>query len=315
MRNGDTHNYNVPTIAPNKMVVFSVFDSPTYTGTGVNDSRVGGLVVVGSQTMAGVVMEHDHNVAPAVVLNGTRGLTSADFATTAYAPIIKSNRFGRFTGLQVQNVSAGPIDVTVSYEGTAGACAGSDYTETADDLAPNASVTFVHFPGRTSLPENCTASATVTATGNFVSIVNEQEMTGMPKAGITYFGLTNATNTISVPQYKDVRFNATSGLQIQNVGNAAATSWTATFVCQGGASFTAISDPAKTGAIPAGGAFNFFTPSDNDLFTAANPFASNNVNCAVTIEADQPIVAVNNEMAYPAVGVLDDNNFEGFNLP
>lgn len=317
MRTGATHVVNLPPIEQNKMVVFSVYDAGTFDPGAANDAKVGGLVVTGSQPMAGVVMEHDTGTATAVVLNGTRGLVADDFSMTAYAPVIKNQWYSRFTGLQVQNVSGGPINVSVAYRGTGGACSGNNYTDTANNVPNNTSVTFVHLPGQTNVPANCLASATVTGTGDFVAIVNEQEVEGAPKAGITYYALNDTSNTVSIPLFKDYFYGATSGLQIQNVGAAATTNWTATFVCttQGGSTFTAVSSPAKTGQIPAGGAFLFFTPSEDDLFTAANPFSASLANCAVTVEADQPIVAIANEMAYPAVGALDDNNYEGFNLP
>jgi hypothetical protein len=319
MRNSDVHTYNLPTIEPNRMVVFSVHNAGTFNANNANnDAKVGGLVVSGGAALAGVVMEHATTGEPAITLNGTRGLVEADFASTAYAPVIKNNWFGRFTGLQVQNVSGAPINVTVSYEGTGGACDGNSYTDSANNVASNTSVTFVHLTGQTTLPANCLASATVTGTGNFVAIVNEEQVSGGAPAGITYYALNDTSNTVSAPLFKDVFFGATSGLQIQNVGNAATTNWSATFVCttQGGASFTAVSDDAKTGQIAPGSAYLFFTPSGDNLFTAGNPFSASQANCAVTIQADQPIVAVVNEMAYTTAptGALDDNNYEGFNL-
>jgi hypothetical protein len=317
MRNGDMHTVNVPTIGPNQMVVFQVQDAATWAPT-VNDSRVGGLIVTGDQPLAGVVMEHDTVADPAVVLNSTRGFTSSDFDTKAYAPVVKHNRFGAFTGLQVQNTSGGPIDITVNYVGSGGACAGNSYTDTATGVLADTSKTFVHLgAANTNLPDNCTGSATVTATGSFVAIVNEQETAGAAKVGITYSAMADgaATSKVSAPLFKDDRFGARSGLQIQNVGGAAATSWTATFDCRVNATttFTAVSDAAKTGPIAPGGAFLFYTPSDDNLFTAANPFSASNANCAVTIQADQPIVAIVNE-APVTVGALDNNNYEGFNV-
>jgi len=315
MRNGDVHTYNVPTIGPNQMVLFSVHDTATFSPS-TNDGRVGSLMVTGGQALAGVVMEHDTTGDPALVLNSTRGFTANDFATKAYAPVIKKDRFDRFTGLQVQNVSGGAIDITVSYIGTAGSCAGDTYTDTATDVADGTSHTFVHLTGNTDLPSDCVASATVEATGSFVAIVNEQQTEGDP-FGITYSAMSDAaaTTKVSIPLFKDNRYGATSGLQIQNVGTADTTNWTATFVCSGGASFTAKSDDASTGQIAQGGAYLFFTPSDDSVFAAANPFASDNVNCAVTIEADQPLVAIVNEMGWGGnQGAVDDNNYEGFNL-
>jgi hypothetical protein len=317
MRNGSSHVVNLTGIEPNKMKVFSVFDAPTYATPPADvNGRVGGLVVTGGTNLAGVVMEHSTTADPAITLNGTRGLVAADFAATAYAPVIKNNWFGRFTGLQVQNVSGGSINITVEYKGTGGACNGQTLTDTANNVADETSHTFVHLTGQTSLPANCLASATVTATGNFVAIVNEEQVSGGAPAGITYYALSDSSNTVSAPLFKDVFYGATSGLQVQNVGGAATTNWSATFICttQGGSNFTAVSDDAKTGQIAPGSAYLFFTPSGDNLFTAANPFGASQANCAVTIEADQPIVAIVNEMAFPSVGSLDDNNYEGFNL-
>jgi hypothetical protein len=318
MRNGDTHTYNLPTIGPNQMVVFSVHDSSTYdSGIADNDGKIGGLVVAGDQSLAGVVLEHDTTGDPAVVLNGTRGFTSSDFDTKAYAPVIKRERYSRFTGLQVQNTSGGNIDVTVTYAGTAGACAGNTYQDTATGIPDGEAKTFVHYgDANTNLPANCTATAIIEGTGNFVAVVNEQQTSG-DAYGITYSAMIDgaATTKVSAPLFKDNRYGTTTGLQVMNVGTAATTSWTATFMCTGAASFTAVSDDSNTGQIAQGSAYLFFTPSDDGVFTTANPFSADSVNCAVTIEADQAIVAIANEMGWPGgTKAIDDNNYEGFNL-
>ncbi len=314
MRSGNNHTVNLPTVGQNQMVAISVSDSGSYNPVS-NDDRVGSMSVTGTQAMAGVVLESDCAGSTAVVLNGTRGFTSANFDSTAYAPVIKNDRFGQFTGLQVQNTSGGPIDITVDYTGSAGSCSGNAYQDTANSVADGDSATFVHTGTNTNLPVNCVASATITATGDFVAIVNEQEQSGNPKVGITYNAFADGATTskVSLPLYKDNRFGFATGLQIQNVGNAAATNWTATFVCSGGSSFTAVSDPAKTGAIAAGGSFLFYRPSTQNYFTGGSPFSADNVNCSVTIEGDQSLVAIANEAPLTA-GALDNNNYEGFNV-
>jgi hypothetical protein len=60
MANGDSFTYNVPAIAPNKMVAFSVFDAADYDGTCTPEGtcRKGGLIVTSDQPLAGTVMEH-----------------------------------------------------------------------------------------------------------------------------------------------------------------------------------------------------------------------------------------------------------------
>lgn len=284
------------------------------TGGSGGRNNVGSLTVSSSQPLAGTVLEYVQGQAVATVLLGTRGFTAADFSMKAYAPVIKNGRFGRFTGVQVQNVSAAPITVTVSYVGTAGACAGNTYADTASGVPAGASKTFVQLTGQSNLPANCTASATISASGNFVAIVNEQNQTGFALAGITYSAISDNAKTtkISAPLVKDRRSGDSTGLQIQNVGSANATNVVVTFACKGGATFTAISTPQS---IPMGGAKLFLRPSTMPAgtFTGANPFTSANVNCAATVVGDQPVVAIANEFA-DVTGAIDDTNYEGFNL-
>jgi hypothetical protein len=312
MDTGGTYTHTVASVEPNKMVLINPSDAgvPTTGGAGGRDN-IGSLTVSSAQPLAGTVFEYTNNENPATVLAGTRGFTAADFDTKAYAPIIKNARFGRFTGIQVQNASAGPIDVTIRYIGSAGVCAGSVYTDTASGIAAGASRTFNQTTGQTTLPSDCAASATVIATGNFIATVNESTTSSPPTAAITYSAIPDkaATTKVSVPQFKDRRFGATSGLQIQNVGGATATNIVSTFSCRGGATFTAVS-VARSAA--SGGSIQWYQPFSNPALFST-PFSSMNVVCGVTITADQPIVAINNETATTA-GAFDDNNYEGFNL-
>jgi hypothetical protein len=82
-----------------------------------NDVSVGSLSVSSAQPLAGAVSEHGAE-NPGVALQATRGFSPADYDVKVFAPIIKSEFFNRFTGLQVQNVSAGPVDMTVTYLGS-----------------------------------------------------------------------------------------------------------------------------------------------------------------------------------------------------
>lgn len=313
-----TYTKTVASVDPNKMVAISPVDALVPAGNTANS--LGSLTVTSAQPLAGTVMEYRQAQTIATVLNGTRGFTSADFDDKAYAPVIKNGWYGRFTGLQVQNVGGAPIDVTVVYVGGPGspvACAGVVFTDTAVAVAPGTSKTFVHLTGQTNLTGNCYAAATVSATGNFVAIVNEQNTAANPiVAGITYSALPDSSKTtkVSVPLFKERFYGSSTGLQIQNVGAATASNVVATFACtkQAGGTFTAIST-AQT--IASGGSKLFYRPSTMPAgtFTGGNPFGFTNVNCAVTITSDQPVVAIANENTDTA-GALDDNNYEGFNL-
>jgi hypothetical protein len=313
---GGVYTYTTPSIGANQMIAINPSDAgvPNSGGTGGRDN-IGSLTVSSAQPLAGTVLEYVQTQTVATVLFATRGFASTDFNTKAYAPVVKNNRFGRFTGVQVQNVSASPIDVTINYVGTASSCAGVTSSDSATGIAPGASKTFVQ-QAPSNFTVNCTGSATISGTGNFVAIVNETNMTGSPLAGITYSAVSDGAKTtkISAPLFKDQRFNQSSGLQIQNVGTATATNVVATFSCKGGATFTAISN-ART--INQGAAYLFYHPSTMaGVFTAGNPFSSGNVNCSVTITSDQPVVAINNETSdnQTLPTSIDDANYEGFNL-
>lgn len=315
MDTGGTYTYTTPLIDPNKMVLVNPIDAlvPSTGGAGGRDN-VGSLTVTSAQPLAGTILEYKQGEAIATVLKGTRGFTASDFDVKAFAPTVKNARFGRFTGIQVQNASASPIDITITFVGKAGACAGNTYVDTATGVLPGASKTFNQLTGQTNLPANCTASGTISATGNFISAVNEDNQSGYPVAGTTYSAMSNSSKTtkVSVPQFKDRRFGATTGLMIVNAGSSAASNIVATFSCRGGGTFTAVSLPQSA---PVGGAVQFYNPASNPgLFAVGNPFSSANVICGVTITGDQPIVAVVNESDQTNSGVFDDNNYEGFNL-
>jgi hypothetical protein len=312
MRTGAVYTYTTPSIGPGQMVVFSIYDAG-YTPPTNPDGRVGSLIVASTQPLAGVSLEHKTVENPATLLQGTRGFTPADYDSKAYAPVIKHQWYGRFTGIQVQNPNTIDITVTVTYKGTGGACRGNTYTE-SHAVPAGGAYTFVQFAGYTPLPSPCLASATIEGTGDFVALVNEGALPGYPPAGITYSAIPNkvATTKVSAPLFKDNYYNNTSGLQIQNVGTVRATNVVATFNCttRGGSSFIAVSKPQT---IDPGAAYLFFRPSTTpSVFTTSNPFVSDQANCAVTVTSDQPIVAIVNEMGW---GIsMDDNNYEGFNL-
>jgi hypothetical protein len=318
MDDGNTYNFTTPSVPASRMVLVSPADAGVPTSN-TNRANIGSMQATSGQPLAGTVMEYTVGEAVATVLQGTRGFTTNDFDNKAYAPVVKNNRFGRFTGIQVQNVSGGSINVTISYKGTSSNCSALTATDTFNGLANNASKTFVNLTGQSNFQNNCTGSATISATGDFVAIVNEANMTGSPTAGITYSAIPDslATTKVSAPLFKDRRFGFSSGLQIQNVGASTANNVVATFTCKGngGANtpFTAISNPR---VIASQGAYLFFRPASMPAgtFTGGNPFSLQNANCGVTVTSDQPIVAIINETPDTA-GALDDNNYEAFNLP
>jgi hypothetical protein len=319
MDDGGVYTYTTPSIGPNQMVVVLPSNTtPPVPTSGTNRNNIGSMSITSAQPMAGTVLEFTEGQNPATSLKGTRGFTAADFATKAYAPVVKNTRFGRTTGIQVLNVSNSPITVTISYVGTAGGCKGLSYQDLRTNVAAGRSATVVQGAGSSNLPASCTGSATIDATGDIAAIVNEDSDAGYPESGTTYYAIpaTAATAKVSIPLFKNNRFGFDTGLQIQNVGAITATNVVATFACKGSngsnTPFTAISLPQT--AAPGGGIL-FFKPYDaqQSLFTGANPFSLTGANCGVTVTSDQSIVAIANETPRTA-GTMDDNNYEGFNL-
>lgn len=330
MGDGNEYTLEITGVGKGQMAIINPADADGGSGTpsGNTTDAVGSLTVTSDQPLAGVVMEHGSE-EPAQIVQSTRGFAPQDGDTKAYAPIIKSDFFNRFTGLQVQNVSGGPIDITVTYAGS-GDCDG--VVDEATNVADGASHTFVHLGTQTNLPAGCLASATVVATGEVVAIVNESYTPAAVQAGqrqesVTYSAIPDnaATTKISVPLFKEDSYNKGTGVQVQNVGDADATNVVLTFTGPAG-SFTTSGQ-----TIAAGGSMTFvdvrkkdaafwsgdaMDPADLDCDAEGNNCGAEGV-FGITITSDQPIVAIANESTYPFTAPRisqDKNNYEGFNL-
>ena len=323
---GTAYNYTTPAIGPGQMVIVTPADA---TGAPSGDTDgVGSLTVVSTQPLAGSVLEHSDDDATAKLLQATRGFVTTDGDTTLYAPIIKSVWFNRFTGLQVQNSSGSPVDIQVEYTGSGGACAGTTYNDSATGVGPGESHTFVHLPAQSPLPENCLASATVTADGEITAIVNESYTGAFVAAGneqesTTYSAVpANAeTMIVSAPLFKENSYNKGTGLQVQNVGGSNAsvtltfTGATGTYVSTAqsiapGASMTFVDVRLKPASFWDGTAMT-------EAALGCAPGCGSNGVFSVIVESNQPVVAIANESTYPFTApaiAQDKNNYEGFNL-
>lgn len=323
---GGNCTITTPSIQPNRMAVVSPATNAA-CGKGTS-TGLGSLKVTSSQPLAGVVLEHKTVENPATVLQATRGFAPADADTKVFAPIIKSHWFNRYTGLQIQNASGGNINVTVTYKGAAGGCAGQTYTSTQNNLPPNESVTFVHIVGGSygnPMPVNCLAAASVEATGNIVAIVNESWLPDFIAAGgnggrqesTTYsaFPAKAGTQKVSAPLFKEDFYDKTTGLQVQNIGGSPATNVVLRFI---GPSATYTTKPQTLGA---GESKTFLEVRKDPNLWAGTAMPGNTGDATgifgVVITADQNVVAVANESTYPFTGspkLQDKNNYEGFNL-
>jgi hypothetical protein len=322
MDDGGVYNYTTPSIASNEMVIVTPADAGV-PSTNTDRQNIGSLTVSSTQPLAGVVMEYKTDESPAKLLQSTRGFTSQDFDTKLYAPMVKQARYGRFTGIQVQNVeTSNSVDVTITLKGSRGDCAGQEYVRTYTNLGPGESHTFNQIAGQDgAMVDNCAASATIEATGgNIVAVVSESytnaEVTsGTPQASTTYsaFPDSAATQTISVPMYKENRYDKYTGLTVQNVGSAEATNVVVTFMGSAGdAAGNTYTSASQT--IPVGGSIELSRVSEKSGFWSGTAAPDGSV-FGVKITADQNVVAIANEAVFPTSTLVQDkNNYEGFNL-
>jgi len=307
--------FTTPSIEPGRMVIINPAAAGVPAG---KDVSLGSLTVTSSQPLAGVVSEHGSE-NPAVQLQSTRAFTPQDFNATLYAPIIKSEFKGRFTGLQVQNVSDNDsLTINVTYTGGEG-CVGQTFTSSATGVKKGASATFVHLAGGNNpMPAGCLASAVVNAPGGQVVAIVNEAFTGSGLAGnggrqesTTYsaFAASAATTTVKAPLYKENSNNKATGLQVQNVGNAKATNVIATFTDANGTSYVTTAHSIEKGA-----AWTII-----DMYKKPAEFNGTTIIggvYGVTVTSDQPIVAIANESTYPfgnSPKKQDKNNYEAFN--
>lgn len=139
---------------------------------------IGGAVITnsGNQPLVAIV----NQVLPSPALGSAyEGFDPATATTKVSAPLIMSNNSTYYTGIQVQNVSGSSANVTIKYgPNTAGAFAPADEVFA---LAAGASKTIIQngaAPGNGSTVNNWgtnkyIGSATITANGSIVAIVNQ----------------------------------------------------------------------------------------------------------------------------------------------
>jgi len=305
---GGTFTHTYTGVGPNQMVVLNPADASVPSG---NDS-LGALTVTSDEPIAGVVNEHKASESPATVLQATKGFTPSDFDMQAYAPLWKQNWGGRYTGIQVMNVSTSAIDVTVTYYYAAGSAGSGTDTDSTTGLAPGASWTSFNPSAVTS---GSYGSAIIEGTGDVVAIVNETYYPSVPSGQMqkqtTYSCMpaSSATTEVAIPLYKEQFGPKWSGLQVMNVGSSEATNIVLVFSPTVGGSYTTAPQ-----SVAAGESLNFLDVNGKDIWGGGTPLPQN-TNSGVVITADQPIVAMVNEAVRPGQTVVqDNNNYEGFNL-
>lgn len=327
---GTTYPWNSGSaVDPGRMVALNPTDVSFPT------NQLGSLVVTSTVPIAGVVNEH--HVTEGIILQATRGFAPADAGTTLLIPTIKRQLGSRSTGPIIQNVSNGPVNITITYQGT-----GISFQQYANNVPAGASVTFYENTevcpagatcGRTGtpLPVGTLASAVVVGTGNIVGVVNETFYTipsgqRQRQTVTSAFNQADATTKIGVPLYKVNHDYKNSGVQLQNTNLATAATYTATFSL-GGSGGVPVTNYVLRGTINPGQYVTLFKlyaalPPGSSWVGSGFPSAWSTSSTSperfgsVTIVADQPIVAAVTEADDdPVVGDRQDiKSYEGFSL-
>jgi hypothetical protein len=308
---GNTYNNAYNNVPPNAMVIVNPADAGVPLGTGY----FVGLTVTGTQPIAGTSLEHETAPTVANSMQASRGFVPSDYGTDLFCPLVRHNYSAILTtsGIQVQNVGNAPTNITVTYSMVVGSAINT--TVTQNNVAPGASANFLQ---STDFNNNSLGAATITSSGQpLAAIVNDRAQATNPIRVTTYacFNQANATETISLPLVKEYWFGNTSGLQIQNVGNAP-TDVILTYNTNNGDTVVI----RTTSPIPAGASKTFYALTTNGtsgisvVSGSLNDLSSTVSGVVVESEDGQPIVAIGNEGSLASNPLPQDTkNYEGFN--
>ena len=266
--------------------------------------------------MAGVSLEHEHNVVLAQNLQTASAFSPGDIDTVLYCPFYRNDHAAKkqTSGTQVQNVSDARQTITLTYSPVGG---GAEITK-SEQVQPGASATF--YAPAVGIPAGSLGSVTVTATGGIVAVTNEGgTLADGQRIMTTYtcFPASSASKRVIIPLYKEFYLGNTSGIQVQNVAGDGSTSTVQV-------TYTATNSNAQavfthSTPIPDGGSITFWGVSSLSLpagmtAVSGNPSALAGTYGSVVITSDQPIVAIANETTFGTNNTKQDSkNYEGFN--
>lgn len=311
----NTFPKSFPNVPGNAMVVISPADA------GVPAGAVGSLTVTGSQALAGTSLEHEASAAVAQNLQASKAFTPNDYDDVAYCPLVRNAHTAnnQTTGIQAQNVGGAAQTIRVDYSYSIGGGAVQTKSVTSPSLAVGESFTFFGGDATNGLPAGALGSAKVTGVGggNIAVVVNDRGFaTVNPNRVTTYacFAASGASQDVVLPLYKEYFGGNTTGIQIQNVGNAPATVQVI-YQPTGGSPVTF----SHSTPIAAGASATFFgvsagTSPAGITTVSGNAASLNNSFGGVVISSNQPIVAIGNESSSaPNPSGQDTKNYEGFN--
>lgn len=311
---GSTFNTSFPNVPANAMVIFIPVDANVPAG------GVGSLTVTGTQPLAGTSLEHEAAASVAQNLQASKAFTPNDYDATAYCPLIRNGHTGneQTTGIQAQNVGNSAQTISVDYAYSVNGGALQTKTVTSPSLQPGASFTFFGADAANGIPVGGLGSATVSGDGggNIAVIVNDRGFKSTNPNRVTAyscFPASSASNNVLLPLYKELFGGNTTGIQVQNVGGSGATC-DVTYTPTGGGAAVVLSHSSP---IAPGSSITFFnasSPSGGITVVSGNAASLNNSFGGVSIECNQPAVAIGNESSFaPGASLQDTKNYEGFN--
>jgi hypothetical protein len=239
------------------------------------------------------------------------GISQDSVASTLNYPVVKSDYKGKTTTFFIQTVETGTIDVVYTMNNGA-----DTYTDqiTTDEDGQMATFTPADADGMPVTCEDatCLGAATFTSEDTDLAGVYVEHNTTESPAQILLstrgFTADDAGNTVYIPVVKSLWKGRTTGIQIQNVGNAAA-DITVDITKQAG---SASGGSHVFESVPAGSSVTFF-PGNHGMFDG--PFGGGAMDefvGSMEITSAQTVVAICNENDFAAASETKQTVFAGF---
>jgi hypothetical protein len=308
---GVNYTYTSPSVQPGRMIAVDPGMTTNPGPVPSGDGKVGAMTATSAQPIAGVMLEHEVGFPVGLVMQGSSGFAPSQLDQTAYCPVYKKHHFGRSSGLQVQNAHNVAQNFTIEYIATV---SGNEYTTVVTNVAPGASVTLLNDASITD-PLDTLLAATVTGSaGPVAAVMNESQLPlppGVQQTATTHNcqAATTATTTLAYPAFKETRFGRTTSIQIQNVGDAAATNVVLVFKDNLGNTRTTVPQTINPGASKV---FLCVSGPQHAGLWSGSPLDLGTLS-GVTVTADQPIIAVVNEASWSSSSpCLPDNGPTSF---
>lgn len=280
MDSSTTYQSANKTIAPNSSYTFSPLNNADWDPD-VPSGFIGSAVVSADQPILAIVNEQNNLASGGVAAGSYRGFTSEQTATRLLFPLVKHDYGSSHmtTTFFVQNASGSAAPVYATFR------VGTNVYKHTYSSVGSSKLQIVN-PSDAGVPTGALGSLEITSTVKLAGVYNEHQHTATladKLLGTMGFPESVADGDLFVPLFKQNYNTAYSGIQVQNVGNAATTvkaTYTVTYGGSGTYSHQLSADPGKS--------VTFFNVSG----WPANTYGS------VTISADQPLVAIVNETKY-----------------